>query len=805
MSANFDFLRNFDNDLHYLACIIEGEVYDSPSAVLTDATTFLEIIAYELFRKNEIEMEELVYFKDKVSCLYSKDLISPELRKYMLKAYSIRNKMHSYNGDVKNHIHLNQMRAVHLHKLLFKVSWLYYIENSPDHFKLDKPSYVHPSRLKNDMLTRSEIGNGKCIICEETTKSEDELFCSKCKYKIEKSDNLKTLRKHFGFKKGFRRNELVEMGFEKGYIGPFLQELKNDDLINSVGKLNYIDRENTDRYISEAEAMICVEKILSDFKLKNITLTDIIANELYQKGAEMQYPYVGLYHLFSKVLHCEFITQINKGTEISEILESSYLTMDELDEWYFKKDSQEHQIFTEKLIDEIFQNRRKGEEKTFKISDEILDDIAKSETYLKKEDELKFSAFLKRTFADKTGKTDALNQTGLSEGELDDILSKYPELEEKFERDYTGRKMEKFLKHYDYYNYDYSLKKNGLIQKEIEEWLDRAVNKEGELYVNFLNDYRKMTVEKYVQYRKDGSTRYRALKRTYSTEGDIEELLNAYDNDLEEHLIYKSIELLQSGKTRDEAIKILDVTPEWFAKSIERGMNGEDIYVGLYHAYSSNSIPGQIAEFMEMIKTRPLKNVLKELNMDEREMESWYEQGKNSIPPYDEFYTQFLEYKKESYIRTMIKTDSTKKALKKSYLTDDEFRTLKGELEREISERSLSIVIDELKKGNTTKTACNKASVKMETLYDWIRQAQNGNEDYADFLEVYKEEYLTPIRRAYADGVKQGVNEKRIIRTMKKHKFLVNDDVKHLRHLDMFPKPGDEVIELDEELEIEWE
>ena len=29
MSSNFDFLRNFDNDLHYLACIIEDEIYDS--------------------------------------------------------------------------------------------------------------------------------------------------------------------------------------------------------------------------------------------------------------------------------------------------------------------------------------------------------------------------------------------------------------------------------------------------------------------------------------------------------------------------------------------------------------------------------------------------------------------------------------------------------------------------------------------------------------------------------------------------------------------------------------------------------
>ena len=112
MSTNFDFLRNFDNDLHYLACIIEDEIYESPSAVLTDATTFMEIIVYEIFKKYDLKMESLHYFSDKISALSMAGFLSKDLKKYLLKAYSIRNKMHSYNGDAKNHIQLNQMRAI---------------------------------------------------------------------------------------------------------------------------------------------------------------------------------------------------------------------------------------------------------------------------------------------------------------------------------------------------------------------------------------------------------------------------------------------------------------------------------------------------------------------------------------------------------------------------------------------------------------------------------------------------------------------------------------------------------------------
>ena len=247
MSANFDFLRNFNNDLHYLACIIEDEIYESPSAVLTDATTFLEIIIYEIFKKYDLSTESLPYFKDKVIALSNGGFISKDLTKNLIKAYQKRNKMHSYNGDVKNHLNLNKNRAVHIHRLLFNVSWLYYQEYCEDSFKAPQPSYIHPSRLKNEVFIENKIEGGKCIICGSNTKTDDEVFCSECKYKIEKSDNLKTLRKHFGFKDGFKRNDLIVMGFEKGYVGSFLQELKNEELIYSVGKLNKIDKEISER------------------------------------------------------------------------------------------------------------------------------------------------------------------------------------------------------------------------------------------------------------------------------------------------------------------------------------------------------------------------------------------------------------------------------------------------------------------------------------------------------------------------------------------------------------------------------
>ena len=805
MSSNFDFLRNFDNDLHYLACIIEDEIYDSPSAVLSDATTFLEIIIYNIIKKNELEIKDLIYFKDKIMFLSEAGYLTQELKKNMLKAYSIRNKMHSYNGDAKNHIHLNQMRAVHIHKLLFNISWLYYIENSSNRFKQSPPSYIHPSRLKDDLLIKSDISNGKCIICESETKSEDEIFCRECKYKIEKSDNLKTLRKHFGFKEGFKRNNLIEMGFEKGYIGPFIQELKNDDLINTVGKQNFIDKEKSKEYIEQAEAMMNVEKILSDFKLKNIELTEIKNHEFYLKGKNNEYPYVGFYHLFNQLLYSTFISQIKTATKIETILNNSYLTLDELNEWYFENNTSEHIIFNEKLIEEIIYYKKRNMEYDFKISDEILNAIKENELYCEKEDEIIFSSFLKNTTHEKITKKEALDAVGLTNEDLEKLLEKYPKFEKKYEKKYTQHKMEKFIKHFDYYDYSKSLKKNGLTQEEIENWLNKAKKSQNEIYLNFLNEFKKTTLKKYIEYRKKGYSENKSLKMIHTDSQTIKQLLNEYNNDLDSFLVCKTIELLKLSKTKNEIINELDLNPNWFNTSIEKGMKGDEEYVELYEEYCKNIIPNQIKTFLEMIKNKPLKNVLKQINMTEKELNNWYEQGKNSIEPYKSFYDEFLEYKKETYVKSMIKTDSKQKALKKSYFTKEELNEFEDELNKKISEKKLEIVINELEKGNTTKKASKKASIKVSTIYDWVNKALNGNEYYKDFYEVFENKYLIPIKKGYALGIKSGVCEKDIIRTLKRNEFMINEDVKYLKQLNLFPTPEDAVMQFDEEIEINLE
>ena len=819
MSKNFDFLRNFNNDLHYLACIIEDEIYDSPSAVLTDATTFMEIIVYEIFKKYDLTTESLQTFSDKVRALSEAKFISPELKKNLLKAYRLRNKMHSYNEDIKNHLNLNKNRAVRIHKFLFNASWLFYMEYCDDSFKVPQPSYIHPNRIRDELF--DENGESKCIICENKIRKENESFCSDCDHKIEKCDNLKTFRKHFGFKNGFKRNQLVEMGFEKGYLGPLLMDLKNEGLIYVKSTLNYIDKDAADKYIKEVDDMTAVEKLFSDFKLKNISLNEVLNHEFYLKGKEGHYPFVALYNSFNRLAHSMFIKDLNSNMTIEEVLNKSYLTDEELENWYFNEKSSgsdEFLIFNEKFIYEFFayksKNMAEDEIKSkLKINESIFNSIRENESYYKqKEEQYEFSLFLKNIIQEGITKKKALKNIGLNEDDLDKLLRKYPEFRKRYEKSYTESRMKRFLNGWKHYDYDYALKKTGLVEEEIEDWVNKGQRMmkidKNNVFSKFSKKYTHVLLTRYIDYRKRNKTRYKASKKLHKTPEEICTIINEnkeYKEKLNKILVDLTINELKSEKTKEEIINNLDLDPLWLNSAIEKGKNGDELFYELYRQYSTSIVPKQIEEFLEMIKNRQFKIVLKDLGIDENDLNFWYEEGKNGNERFKDFYEEFFQYKKDRYIKTMMKTNSKNKALKKSYFTPDELLEYEDELEKEILDKSMETIMAELANGSTTKKACKKTPFKIDDIYDWLEMGMDGDEKFGEFAEVYREEYLIPIKAAYSKGIKEGISEKIIIKTMKKAEFIVADDIPHLKRLKLFPKPEDVVVEMDSDFKIDFD
>ena len=209
------------------------------------------------------------------------------------------------------------------------------------------------------------------------------------------------------------------------------------------------------------------------------------------------------------------------------------------------------------------------------------------------------------------------------------------------------------------------------------------------------------------------------------------------------------------------------------------------------------------------------KRVLKESQYDDLSNDEWdymYREA-NDMPQYDLLGLYgYTIWKMKPNGRSLEKqveesdfkerTNSKQKALKKSYLTTDELSEHEDEINEVIFERRMNIVIEELEKGNTTKQASKKASIKINDIYKWLEKGLDGDGYFEEFADVYKKEYLIPIEKAYEEGIKEGVNEKNIIKAMKRHEFIVNDDVKYLKQLDLFPKPEDVVVDLENDLNL---
>ena len=119
--------------------------------------------------------------------------------------------------------------------------------------------------------------------------------------------------------------------------------------------------------------------------------------------------------------------------------------------WYLNQMNEstaEFGIFNEKLIDGIFNCKKdglNGEEITDKlnITDFIFNTIVNDngeigKIYRQKEDECLFSLFIKEIKKEKITKKEALDNVGLSEKQLDELLMNSPEFQKKFEKSYRG-------------------------------------------------------------------------------------------------------------------------------------------------------------------------------------------------------------------------------------------------------------------------------------------------------------------------------------------------------------------------------
>ena len=151
--TNFDYLKNFNDELYEIGRKLEEDVINSPRAVTADATLFLENLVKDLYKLSNHKLNRnLKSFYKKIDNLYRLGAIRYIYKNKLQEAYNLRNKIHSKNLNSREEKNL----ALDLHKRLYYLAKKYFKDNFENEKYIDIPDYRKPKNI--------EIYFDNCII-----------------------------------------------------------------------------------------------------------------------------------------------------------------------------------------------------------------------------------------------------------------------------------------------------------------------------------------------------------------------------------------------------------------------------------------------------------------------------------------------------------------------------------------------------------------------------------------------------------------------------------------------------------------
>ena len=167
--SNFDFLKNFNNELYELGVKLEEDVLNSPRAVTADATLFLETLVKDIYRQSNNKLENrLISFYKKIDNLYRQGVITYIYKNKLQDAYNLRNKIHKTNQDAKEELKI----ALELHKRLYYIAKKYFQDFCEKERYINIPDYKKP--------VKKDVRFSNCIICGRKNTESLSNMCSEC-------------------------------------------------------------------------------------------------------------------------------------------------------------------------------------------------------------------------------------------------------------------------------------------------------------------------------------------------------------------------------------------------------------------------------------------------------------------------------------------------------------------------------------------------------------------------------------------------------------------------------------------------
>ena len=767
--SNFDFLKEFDSTLWKLGNRIEKQVNTSPSGVKADATTFLEHILKGLLTRAGLKYNSRKPFTDQVDAVFRSDLkMSNAYRERIKSAYNYRNKIHDEFDEIEKHEFED---AVQLHEKLFYIARKYYRDYNdnydeyrgvPDFKPLEinfKDGEVDLIRVP-DFNQIIDIQYDYCIMCGQPNHSNYSIYCHRCGRVIDNANNFISVRNAFGGDAKFTKEDLIEYGMPEGYINQFLNSLVRDNMLRAAGRFYTFNNMYLDDYLSKIDKYIAVGELITKFREDKISPAEIKQSLEYRQGKNRH----ELFYQFYKITNREIIKKFEKDIlttgDIWKSIDYTTITQHQLKRWYeirlgnYRRGTinESFVVFNQLLIKEYLKLKSEGIleaeiRKTLNVSDDVYrfwcDFDPEFEKRLK---QIKIDLITK-AIGDKKTREEIIEYAGVTSKEYDDIFKvadrKGDDIALIRNREIESRKKE-FIKYLLNFDLQIACRKALFTVDDFYNYYDTA-----DVSSRFFIKSTEILMDKYLYQRRIGKTRAEAVRKVGIKQKYLDRWLSRskYSHFKDEDLKV-TVNLVLKGfkqkKSLEEIADMADITPQAIKRDIRLGQRGSEIYKPLFEYYESEIIPEKLDKFLHGNETKSIRKAMGSADLSEEELDKYYEMGKNGDVRFEEFYREFYNIKKGTYVYQRDKGKSHNIAMRESRLTEEEYGESREELEKLLRLIKINIVLETIKNKKTSNVAASRAGCSVEDIYDWYFKGRSGDELYKDFYEAFHHAYVRP-------------------------------------------------------------
>ena len=767
--SNFDFLKDFDNTLWKLGNRIEKQVNTSPSGVKADATTFLEHILKKLLTMAGLKYNSRKPFTDQVDAVFRSNLkMSNAYRERIKSAYNYRNKIHDEFDDIEKHEFED---AVQLHEKLFYIARKFYRDYNDDYDEYKGVPDFKP--LKFDFSTDevemvkvkdfNEIVDVKydyCVVCGEPNHLNYSIYCHKCSRKLDNANNFISVRNAFGKDAKFTKEDLIEYGMPEGYVNQFINSMVRENMLKVAGRFITFNNMYLEEYLRRIDSYISVGELITRFKEDKISPEEIKKSKEYKLGKNRQEPFYQFYKITNREIIKKFEKDLLATEDIWRSMDYTAVTQHQLERWYnirlgnYRRGNvnESFVIFNKLLIKDYLKLKSEGIleaeiRKTLNVSDEVYDFWCDFDRYFEKNlKQIKLDLIVEGIDRHMT-KGEIIEYAGLTAKEYDDIFKvadrKGEDIAQIRNREIESRKRQ-FVKYLLNFDLKIACSKALFTLDDFYEYYDSAdVN--SEFYVKST----RILMDKYLTQRRFGKTKTEAIEKVGIKEKYLDRWLKrSVYADFKDEDLRVTVDLILRGFKKNkpllEIAQTAGVTVNAIKSYVKLGGRGSAIYKPLYDYYESEIIPQKLDKFLNGNETKSIKKAMESADLTEDELDKYYELGKNGDERFEEFYKEFYDIKKGTYVYHRNKGKSHNIAMRESLLSDEEYDESKVDIEKLLKMIKISIVLETVASDKTSNVAASKAGCTVDEIYEWYFKGRSGDEDYMEFYESFHKAYVRP-------------------------------------------------------------